>query len=91
MLAQACQDPIDQALNFGSIRTGVPMSALQKAQVNTAAGLDISEPLNNFGYYLQILPATAQVRGLRQSPPMSLWYMDGGSIHTISMPSIDIM
>lgn len=85
------QDPIDEALNNGTIRIGVPLSNSQKATITSQAGRDISEPLYNFGYYLQILPATAQVRQQRQSPPVSLWYCDGGSIQQITMASIAIL
>lgn len=91
LIAAACMDPINQALNFGSIRVGVPLSAQQAASVNAAAGLKISDTLTNFGYYLQVLPATAQVRGLRQSPPCTFWYMDGGSVQKINLASIDVM
>ncbi len=84
----ACQDPINAAVNFGSIRPGVPLSALQAAQVNTAAGTPIATTLSTRGWYLQIKPATAQTRGLRQSPPITFWYMDGGSIQQINLASI---
>lgn len=91
MINAACMDPINQALNFGSIRAGVPLSAQQAASVNMAAGVPIDGSLTNQGFYLQILPASAQVRGLRQSPPCTFWYMDGGSIQKINLASIDVM
>lgn len=87
----ACADPINQALNFGSIRKGVPLSAQQAYSVNMAAGVPIDQSLTNNGYYLQVLPASAQVRGLRQSPPATFWFMDGGSIQTINLASLDVM
>lgn len=86
-----CQDPIDEGLNNGSIRIGVPLSSSQKATIAQQAGLDISSDLQSKGYYLQILPATAQVRGQRQSPPVKLWYMDGGSIQQITLASIAVL
>jgi hypothetical protein len=91
LVRAACMDPINQALNFGSIRSGVPLSAQQAATVNMAAGVVIDTNLTTDGYYLQILPASTQVRGNRQSPPMSLWYTDGGSIQKINLASIDVM
>ena len=91
LLRAACQDPINQALNFGSIRTGIPLSEEQKAEIKYEAGLDITGDLYSNGYYLQILPASAQVRGNRTSPPMKLWYTDGGSIQQINLASIDVM
>lgn len=91
LIAAACQDPINQALNFGSIRSGVALSVQQAAQVNMAAGLPIDGTLTSVGYYLQVLPASAQVRGLRQSPPCSFWFTDGGSVQKINLASINVM
>lgn len=88
LIDSACMDPINAALNFGAIRGGVPLSALQIAQVNNAAGTKIDTVLSSRGWYLQILPATAQVRAARGSPPMTLWYMDGGSVQNINLASI---
>lgn len=90
LLRAACQDPINQALLNGTIRSGIELSNAQKAIVNQQAGLDITKQLYNIGYYLQILPATAQQRGNRESGTMTFWYTDGGGVHTINMPSIDI-
>lgn len=86
-----CADPINEALNNGTIRVGVPLSASQKATITTQAGLDISTQLEGQGYYLQVLPATAQVRQQRQSPPINLWYMDGGAIQQITLASIAVL
>jgi hypothetical protein len=86
----ACLDPITQGLNFGSIQTGVALSASQAAALNAAAGLAIDNTVENVGYYLQILPAAAQARVDRTSPPMTLWYADGGSIQQLNLASIDI-
>jgi hypothetical protein len=88
LINAACMDPINQALNFGSIVPGVALSALQVAEVNNAAGLAIDGPLGTRGWYLQIGTATAQVRALRGSPPMTLWYMDGGSVQKVTLASI---
>jgi len=86
-----CADPINDALNNGSIRVGGALSTSQKATITTQAGLDISAPLQNQGYYLQILPATAPTRQARQSPPVKLWYCDGGSIQAIALASIAVI
>lgn len=88
LIRAACLDPITQAVNFGSIREGVSLSALQAAEVNNAAGLAIDQTLSTRGWYLQILDATAQVRASRGSPPITLWYMDGGSVQKITLASI---
>ena len=91
LIRAACQDPIDQAVNFGSISGGVSLSASQIAQVNNAAGKTIDTVLSQRGWYLQIQDATAQVRGQRGSPPITLWYMDGGSVQKITVASIVVL
>lgn len=88
LIAAACQDPINQAINFGSIVPGVALSAAQIAAVNSAAGFQIDTILSTRGWYLLIGVASAQVRAARGTPPMTLWYMDGGSVHQISLASI---
>lgn len=91
MVGAALQDPIDQALNFGMMAPGVPLSDLEAALVNQAAGVKIDQILFNGGYYRQILPATAQVRTQRGSPPVTIWYMDPGSIQKLNIASIAIL
>lgn len=90
LIEAAAMDPIDKAFNFGAIRKGVSLSSLQAAAVNNAAGLDIAGTLTTRGWYLQILPATPQVRAARGTPPMTFWYMDGGSVQKIALASIAI-
>lgn len=91
LIRAAMIDPIQQGLNFGSIRTGVTLSASQKAQVNSAAGRDVSGDIENQGYYLQILDPGAQVRGNRGTPITNFWFTDGGAIHRINVASVDIL
>lgn len=86
----ACADPINAALNFGAIRPGVTLSASQIAQVNAAAGKQISDTLSQRGWYLLVNDATAQVRAARGSPPCTLFYMDGQSIQRITLASIAV-
>jgi hypothetical protein len=90
LLYSACLQPILNAVSFGAINSGVALSESQIAQVNYAAGLNISGDLQTKGWYLQILPATTVQRAARSSPPAKLWYCDGGSIQTISLASIAI-
>jgi len=91
LIDASCMDPVNAAVNFGAIRSGVPLSALQKAQVNNQAGVQISGTLETRGWYLQILPATAQVREARGTPPMTFWYMDGGSVQKLTLASLAIL
>ncbi|MDR1311999.1 MAG: DUF3383 domain-containing protein [Burkholderiaceae bacterium] len=90
LLSAAAQDPINEAINNGTIRTGVNLSEQQKAQVNRDAGLDISQTLMSQGYYFQTVETTAQQRGLRHKA-CKFWYTSGGSVHTIDVTSIDIL
>jgi hypothetical protein len=90
LIRAACLDPINQFVLFGGIQAGVTLSASQVASVNAAAGVDAASTLQTAGWYLQILPASPQVRGARTSPPMTLWYTDGGSVQKLNLASIDV-
>lgn len=81
---------VQKYLTFGAIRAGVPLSATQAAEVDSEAGVTISTVLSTLGWYLQILPATAEVRGIRGSPPMKFWYTDGGSIQSLMLATVDV-
>jgi len=88
LVEAALADPINAGLNFGAFRAGVPLSAAQIAEVNNSAGADIAPVLSTRGWYLQILPASAQTRQGRTSPPMTFWYMDGESIQSFNLASV---
>ncbi len=88
LIHAACMDPINQMLNFGGIQPNVSLSSAQAAEVNNAAGATIAPTLSTRGWYLQINNATSQVRAARSSPPMTLWYMDGGSVQQVTLASI---
>jgi hypothetical protein len=88
LIREACKTPITAGLNFGAIRAGVTLSSLQAAEVDNAAGVTISPTLSTAGYYLLINDASATTRAARQSPPMTLWYMDGESVQAINLASI---
>lgn len=85
-----CMDPINAAVNFGAIVAGVELSAAQKVEVNTQAGVRIDNVLTNRGWFLQVKPASAIVRAARGSPPCTLWYVDGQSIQSINLASVEI-
>lgn len=90
LIAAACLDPILAAVNFGAIQPGVILSMAQIAEVNNAAGVKIDQILSQQGWYLQIKDASPQVRAARQSPPCTLWYMDGGSVQRINLVSDEV-
>ena len=64
-----------QGLAFGAYRTGVILSSLQVAEVNSAAGLNIAPILFQQGWYLQVLASQTEpaVRQARGSPPVNFW------------------
>lgn len=90
LIEAACLDPINAAINFGAIRTGVVLSESQKAQIRNALGRDASGTILAKGYVLQIDPATASIRADRRSPSMTLFYADGGSVHRLNLASIAV-
>ena len=91
MVEQTLLDPIYAAVNFGAIRAGVPLSQQQKAEINNAAGTtDASVTVETVGWYLQVQPASSQVRAERGSPPITFWYTDGQSIQKIALNSLEI-
>ena len=90
LIEAACLDSINAAILFGAIRPGITLSQSQIAQVNQNAGLDISDTIQQRGWYLQVSDASPQVRAARASPPCTLWYTDGQSIQAINLASIEI-
>jgi hypothetical protein len=88
LLRAACMGPIQAALFFGAIVPGVALSTNQIVAVNNATGTtQAANLLSTQGWYLQIVPATAQIRAARQSPQMTLWYCDGGAVQQITLSS----
>jgi hypothetical protein len=83
--------PIAAALNFGAIRTGVVLSAIQIADVNQLAGGQVDQTISTQGYYLQILDPGAVVRQERGTPILNFFYADGGSVQMINLNSDDIL
>lgn len=84
-------DPINAALNFGTIRTNVPLSATQIAAVNAAAGKQIDGVLATRGWYLSFPPASPSVRQSRGPLVGTFWYMDGEDVQSISLASIVLL
>lgn len=89
-LRATAMDPINQGILAGVIRTGVTLSASQRQQINTAVGANVSGVIEQNGYYLSIEDAPPEVRVVRGSPPMTLYYTDGGSIQRIELSSIAV-
>lgn len=91
LIQQAFMDPINAAINFGSIRQGVTLTALQAAAVNAAAGVKIDDVLSTRGWYLQVLDPGAQARAARTTPVCNFWYTDGSAVQQITLASIDVL
>lgn len=91
LIRSALLDPINAAVAFGAIRTGVTLTAQQIAEANLAAGADIGNVLQTRGWYVQVLDPSAQVRAARGTPVINFWYTDGGAVQKIVMASIDII
>lgn len=90
LIRAACLDVINAAVNFGAIRPGVSLSELQAAQVDSAAGIRISPTLSTRGWYLQVKDPTAQVRAARGTPQCKFWYMDGQSVQSINLATVQV-
>lgn len=85
------QDPVNRAVNNGTIDPGVEMSESQKAQVYNETGKDLSTELYTKGYAILVEDAGAAVRVGRQSPNISVYYTYGGSINRIEVASTAIL
>lgn len=86
----AMLDQINSGVAFGAIRAGVTLSALQIQEVNSQAGRTISDVLQQRGWFILVGTATAQVRALRQSPPVTVWWVDGQSVQKLVVASLQV-
>lgn len=80
-------DTIASALNFGAFAPGTITTA-QRAAVNAAAGLNIADTLQAQGYYVQVAPSSGAVRAARGPVNVKFWYLDRGSVQSISLDSV---
>jgi hypothetical protein len=89
LLEQALADPIAAGLTFGAAQPGT-ISSAQIALVNSQAGANIANTLQAQGYYLQVSQQSATVRGNRGPWAITLWYLDRGSVQSISLNTITV-
>ena len=80
------QDPINTALLNGVIDAGVVLSEKQKAELFIEAGTDITEQLFTEGYYFEVSDPGADVRAVRGTPIINVWYTYGGSVNKLNVP-----
>lgn len=89
-IEEALSGVIQQGLDFGAYSPGVTLSASEIAAVNAAAGVDVATPLNQRGWYLQIIAALPTTRASRGPLRGKFWYADAGSIQSIELNSIAV-
>ena len=87
LIAGACQSVIQAGLNFRAFGPAA-LSATQIAEVNNAAGLNIASTLQSQGWYLLISVPGATVRAARGPWPITFWYIDQGSVQSITLGSV---
>lgn len=92
LLATAVQNTIDTAVAFGAIQPNVTLSAAQAQVVNAQAGRSIADTLATCGWYL--LPgastASAAIRAKRGPVQARFFYMDGQSVQSISLATVEV-
>ena len=85
------QDPINRAVNNGTIDPGVTLSESQKAQIYNETGKDLTTELWTQGYAILVEDAGAAVRVGRNSPNISVYYTYGGSVNRIEVASTAVL
>jgi hypothetical protein len=88
MIRTALNTTIQQGLAFGAFAPGVTLSGAQIAAVNGSAGFDIATPLQNNGSFLLVRPASAAVRANRGPWQVVFYYVDSGSVQSISLSTV---
>lgn len=88
LIEASMRSVVDKAVSFGAIRAGVPLSAQQKAEINNQAGGNVADTIEQRGWYILVGNASADVRAARGSPPIFVWYADGGAVQKITLSSV---
>jgi hypothetical protein len=86
----AFNGPIQQGLTFGAYSAGVTLSSAQIAEVNLQAGANIAPTLQTQGYYFQVIDPGATIRASRGSPIVTFWYVDSGSVQSLTIGSVAV-
>ena len=89
LIEQALGDPIAAGINFGAAAPGT-ISSAQIVEVNTQAGANIAPALQANGTYLQVLQQSSAERANRGPWAITLWYLDRGSVQSISLSSVAV-
>jgi len=89
-ILEGLSDPIEAAVSFGAIQAGVTLSASQISAVNTQAGQNVAQTIQNQGWALVIQPASPLVRAARGTPPILFFYTDGQSVQGLNLTSTEV-
>jgi hypothetical protein len=83
--------PVAAGLLNGVIEPGVILSPSQILDINIATGVPTAaDSVSRDGYYVFVGDTSPEQRALRNSPPVSLFYTDGGAVHRINVASTDV-
>lgn len=89
----ANRDPINQALTNGTIQPGITLSEAQKVEIKSIVGTQYGAAavaqLESIGWYEKIDYRSLAARASRNLP-VSIFYTDGGGVHTLTMPVYNI-
>lgn len=88
LIASGITTDINNAVDFGAIRSGVVLSEQQKIILTGLAGSDISETIFVRGWELTIQDPGPAVRAERGSPICTFFYTDGQSVQKILLNSL---
>jgi hypothetical protein len=81
---------IAQFLSFGAFGPG-PIDAATAAEINALAGANITPTISAQGWYIQYIPATSLVRSSRGPQQIKFWYLDNGSVQSISLSTVAVI
>lgn len=76
--------------SFGAWQANVALSTAEIQAANQDAGISIGSTLQTQGWYLLVADPGATVRAARGSPIIKLYYVDGGSVQSLDMTSVDV-
>lgn len=88
LIAAGITTDINNAVDFGAIRSGVVLSEQQRIIITGLAGQDITETLFTRGWELVIRDPGPTVRAERGSPICTFFFADGQSVQKITLNSL---
>lgn len=88
LIAAGITTDINNAVDFGAIRSGVVLSEQQRIIITGLAGQDITETLFTRGWELVVRDPGPAVRAGRGSPICTFFFADGQSVQKITLNSL---